>query len=161
MFTPKLKFQMELPKSRSWSLEEGQLVLIDQEGSAGIRFSATSGIVGCQFESSFLYPGRGCLPPSTAIAPQKWTVNTAPVFLPGVRGVAGNFYPIEPFLVNVHGVRRSDLGIHFDANVPGSSGCIVLRLKDHWQLFQDKILTLASKGQRFIPLEVVYTISKE
>lgn len=159
MFVPTLIFEMKLPKFRSWELLTGSLTLKETAASAGIKFLATSGCCGHQYSQSYLLPGRGCLPPSEAIAPKSWEIDTSPVYLPAVKGINGNFYPIKPFAVTVLGVTRSDLGLHQDTNVPGSAGCVVIRDKQHWQILQERLQRYASQGIKKLPLTVKYTIA--
>lgn len=159
MFIPTLTFDMKLPKFRSWELLTGSLTLKETANAAGIKFLATSGCCAYQYDKSFLIPGRGCLPPSEVLAPKTWEVETRAIELQQVKGVEGNFYAIKPFAVSFMGVRRSDLGIHQDANVPGSAGCIVIRDREHWKLFQEKMRGFALKGIQRLPLVVKYTIT--
>ncbi len=51
-------------------------------------------------------------------------------------GIAGKFYKINPHLVKVKGTTRGDFGIHFDANVPGTAGCIGIEDPQQWAGFQ-------------------------
>ncbi|GET43002.1 hypothetical protein [Microseira wollei] len=76
--------------------------------------------------------------------------------MPGVKGIEGMFYPIKPF-VQVNGIQRGDFGIHADANVPGSAGCIVLPPKGNgWKVFPERMTEIAAAGLFRIPLPVVY-----
>lgn len=159
MATPSLIFEMQLPRFRSWELITGSLILKETAAAAGIKFLATSGCCAYQYDKSFLIPGRGCLPPSEVLAPKTWEVETRAIELQQVKGVEGNFYAIKPFAVSFMGVRRSDLGVHQDANAPGSAGCIVIRDRDHWKLFQEKMKSLSLKGLQRLPLTVKYTIA--
>ena len=77
--------------------------------------------------------------------------------MPGGRGFEGNFYVINPHLVMVNGVERGDFGVHFDANVPGSSGCVVLRTDIGWEAFGKDMKALANSGVKEIPLLVSYS----
>jgi hypothetical protein len=153
---PTLVFEMFLPKTRVWELLTGTLTLKEFPHAAGIKFLATSGSVGYQYQQSFLLKSRGCLPPSDLITPNKYHIESKAIELNHVKGVAGKFYPIRPFAVSAMGVTRSDLGIHRDANVPGSAGCIVITDKMHWEIYQDKMIALALKGITNIPLTVKY-----
>jgi hypothetical protein len=65
--------------------------------------------------------------------------------MPGVRGVEGNFYKINPHMVTVNGVQRGDFGVHFDANAPGSSGCVVLRTAVGWEASLERHETFINK----------------
>lgn len=159
MTAPSLIFEMQLPRFRSWELIPGSLILKETAAAAGIKFLATSGCCAYQYDKSFLIKGRGCLPPSDIILPKTWEVETRAVQLLQVKGVEGNFYPIKPFAVSVLGVQRSDLGIHKDANAPGSAGCLVIRDLSHWDIFQEKMRAFALKGIQRLPLTVKYTIA--
>lgn len=159
MTAPSLIFEMRLPKFRSWELITGSLILKETAASAGIKFLATSGCTAYQYDKSFLIPGRGCLPPSEVLAPKTWEVETRAIELLQVRGVEGNFYAIKPFAVSIMGVKRSDLGIHKDANVPGSAGCLVICDLNHWEIFQEKMKALSLRGLQRLPLTVKYTIA--
>jgi hypothetical protein len=77
--------------------------------------------------------------------------------MPQVKGVEGNFYKINPHEVMINGVQRSDFGVHFDANVPGSSGCVVLRTTVGWQAFEKDMRLLLANGTTEIPLLVSYS----
>lgn len=57
----------------------------------------------------------------------KWSVDTNPVDLTHHPGVRGNFYQLLPFeVITKAGTKRSNFGIHYDGNAPGSLGCIVM-----------------------------------
>jgi hypothetical protein len=77
--------------------------------------------------------------------------------MPQVRGVEGNFYKINPHMVTVNGVQRGDFGVHFDANAPGSAGCVVLRTDIGWQAFEKDMKNLLTRGVNEIPLLVSYS----
>jgi hypothetical protein len=54
---------------------------------------------------------------------------------------------------------RSDTGIHFDPvdSPEGSAGCIVLRNKAAWGLFEQRMTAYQSGGVEQIPLLVFYS----
>ncbi len=62
-----------------------------------------------------------------------------------------------PEEVTINGVERGDFGVHFDANVPGSSGCVVLRTAVGWQAFEKDMKALLTSGVNQIPLLVSYS----
>ena len=73
------------------------------------------------------------------------------------KGVEGNFYQILPFEVKTDkGGVRGDFGIHKDANVLGSMGCIVLT-PERFQGFEKEVTQLAKEGKDSIPLFVTYS----
>lgn len=155
---PELTFSMQIPGYVTRELCEGKLRLQTDPSYAGIKFRATSGCQGYQFESATRLKGKGMMPSSDQIAPLKWQLMTDPIPLPNVKGVEGNFYRILPYSINIKGVERGDFGIHYDANVPGSAGCIVLRSRDHWRRFQQEMRILYSKGHAIISLHVDYPL---
>jgi len=138
--------------SNSKQLEQGKLKLTI--GNSNLLFQATSGLPGFQTLESSIQKGKGRIPTCNQAKVTSYFVSTEPVFLPRVKGVNGNFYPISPYAVKVAGFTRSDLGVHQDANVPGSSGCIVIPLYSHWIAFQEQMAALRSKGLTRIPLIV-------
>ncbi len=80
-----------------------------------------------QYPESF-HDWGGYLPPEYRVPGlPNWLVDITPIDLSHVKGVGGNFYRIHPFEVRTDKQgKRSDFGIHLDANAPGSLGCIVL-----------------------------------
>jgi hypothetical protein len=48
------------------------------------------------------------------------------------------------------------LGIHFDANVPGTSGCIGLKNWEGWQGFLLRMAKIAALGIKSVSLTVKY-----
>ncbi|NEU77449.1 hypothetical protein PI95_034580 [Hassallia byssoidea VB512170] len=60
-------------------------------------------------------------------------------------------------MVMVNGVQRGDFGVHFDANMPGSAGCVVLRTSVGWQAFEKDMKNLYSDGVKEVPLLVSYS----
>ncbi|MBD2773177.1 hypothetical protein ICL16_14150 [Iningainema sp. BLCCT55] len=59
-------------------------------------------------------------------------------------------------MVQINGRQRGDFGVHRDANIPGSAGCIVLGTAPGWAGFQADMQKLAASGVRVIPLLVSY-----
>jgi hypothetical protein len=84
-------------------------------------------------------------------------VKTTLYYQPQTKGIEGNFYHILPNSVNIHGISRGEFGIHFDANVPGSAGCIVLRSKQEWEGFQRLMSHYKEVGLETVPLSILYT----
>jgi hypothetical protein len=72
------------------------------------------------------------------------------------RGVEGLFYHITPDPVGSGELIRSELGIHWDANVPGTSGCIGLSNWDGWEGFCRRMRNIAALGVESLPLKVQY-----
>jgi hypothetical protein len=153
---PSIEFYLELPLNPRFSLLYGYLLIKRRPPDAGIKMLATSGSVGNQCAGSWTRKGKGPLPPSGAIGAHKYTVSTQRLWLPHVKGVEGSFYAIAPFSVQLGSVTRGDFGIHFDANVPGSAGCIVLPLQEQWDLFRKLMQEFRELGVQQIPLSVSY-----
>lgn len=148
-----LFFYMDLRGSSE--LLEGRLILLDN-GKHLDTYLATSGCPGWQHKDATDDSGKGPLPSNYELGLNAYTVKSAPINLSNVKGVAGNFYKIDPHLVSINGKQRGDFGIHFDANVPGSAGCIVLRTPKGWEAFQSKMKTLPQL-QEVLPLVVSYS----
>lgn len=146
------------PLRQTKDLIEGRLLLLDSEKIQIVNtYIGTSGLPNNQGFNSLWSKGRGSIPPQNIAGIDRYTVATTPIYMPGVRGVEGNFYVISPHLVMVNGVERGDFGVHFDANVPGSSGCVVLRTDIGWQAFGKDMKALANSGVKEIPLLVSYS----
>lgn len=139
-------------------LIEGRLLLIDTETSTiKNTYIATSGLPGYQSYDYLTVRGKGSIPPTNPVTEiGSYSVATVPLDMPNVKGVEGAFYKIDPHEVKIVNTTRGDFGIHRDANVPGSSGCVVLRTELGWQAFQRDMQSL-SISNREIPLLVSYT----
>lgn len=149
-----LIFFMQLQQTSA--LLEGRLLLVE-DGQLIDTYIATSGCPGHQAKSAQSEKGKGPLPGCYPLGIKSYQVSVTPVSLPNIPGVSGAFYAITPHTVNIGGVNRGDFGIHFDANVPGSAGCVVLRTPKGWQGFQQQMQRLKSKGLQQIPLIVSYS----
>lgn len=142
---------------RDRGLDQGRLRLDSlSKGNIDI-WVASSSVSTKQGRESFHQLG-GLIPPGYRCNPiVQWKVKLKPLHLPHVRGVEGNFYRILPFSVKTdNGGTRSDLGIHRDANVPGSMGCIVMSRKRFSQ-FERRMDKLRTLGILEIPLLVTYS----
>jgi hypothetical protein len=147
-------FTMKLADKGIPHLLEGKLIC---EANGNVyEFVATSGLAMHQFKGAWREKGRGCIPPDSALGDSHYTVSTNRLWLPEKIGVEGSFYPIAPFSVTVDGIARGDFGIHFDANVPGSAGCIVIRRQTDWDEFRYLMTVLKSNGEKSVPLKVAY-----
>jgi len=145
----KLEFTMQLKPASE--LLWGNLKLIYPDGKA-IDYLATSGCTGWQQENDQWARGRGPLPGGF-----NYRIPTTPYHL-DTRGIEGDFFHITPDPVSDGaGGIRSELGIHFDANVPGSAGCIVLRNRGGWERFCDRLSKIAKSGIQSVPLSVRYS----
>jgi len=144
--------------ARTPELIEGRLLLIDSEQNAlANTYIATSGLTNNQRFDCLASPRLGPIPQNSLIGIDCYQVSTEPIYMPSVRGVEGNFYKINPHTVTINGVQRGDFGVHFDANVPGSSGCVVLRTSIGWQAFEKDMKVLLASKVKEIPLLVSYS----
>lgn len=140
------------------SLIEGRLLLLETQSAKIVdEFRATSGSPRWQEADEVSAIGRGSIPKNSDVGIDHYTVRTKPLDLSSVKGVEGAFYKIDPHQVQINGVARGDFGIHRDANVPGSAGCVVLTSQTGWQAFQRYMNELASAGIKQIPLLVSYS----
>jgi hypothetical protein len=152
---PFLVFSM--PLDNTPQLNRGRLVLYDwDEGVIG-RWVATTGLGMWQKIGGWSRQGGGVIPATYQCNPTfaNYWVQVAPLDLSHVKGVEGDAYPITPFAVTTKdGIKRSDLLIHKDANVPGSMGCIVLSGDE----FEDfcKVFNLNLIGHEKIKLFIQY-----
>lgn len=142
----------------SANLIEGRLLLLDSEAiGVANTYIATSGLPNNQRFDCLSSIGKGPIPANNVIGVDCYIVSTAPIYMPQIRGVEGNFYKINPHMVTVNGVQRGDFGVHFDANTPGSAGCIVLRTAVGWSAFEKDMKVLLTSGVNEIPLLVSYS----
>lgn len=146
-----------LHHNRDRGLDQGRLRLCSlSKGSVKI-WIATSSLSTKQYKESF-HDWGGILPPEYRVPGlPNWRVRTNPIPLDHVKGVGGNFYQLLPFAVTTdRGGKRSDFGIHLDANTPGSLGCIVMT---DWRFeeFETQMSKLSFSGINEIPLFVTLT----
>ncbi|MDY7050464.1 MAG: hypothetical protein RPG89_18095 [Microcystis panniformis WG22] len=149
-----LRFRMNLKQSDQ--LLTGKLSVMDEENEVK-SFLATSGLPGWQKPSCQSVRRRGPIPACKTVNISNYSVRTTPFDERGVPGIEGNFYYIEPDPVIVPPA-RGEFGIHFDANVPGSAGCVVLRNRDEWEDFQDFMASYKRQGFPTISLIVEYNV---
>ena len=127
----------------------GNLCLQYPDGKK-IHYVATSGCAGWQQPGDEWVLARGPIPQG------EYQIPSTPYWLE-TKGIEGNFFHITPDPVIGEGGSRSELGIHFDANVPGSAGCIVLRNREGWKGFCDRLSKIATQGIESVALSVKYT----
>jgi hypothetical protein len=144
-----------LDTNQESALVEGRLLLIDNDQIIE-QYKATSGCPNNQSYSHISAKGRGPIPPQYETKINNYRVSTTPLYMPGVKGVEGNFFKIDPHIVRVGNVERGDFGIHADKNVPGSAGCIVLVTDTGWLGYQVQMKKLVDKGISQIPLLISY-----
>lgn len=140
-------------------LEDGRLILrsiSEQGGRTHQVWVATTSIASRQKPEDFHQRG-GPIPPEYRVPNLRaWEVETTPINLSHVKGIEGNFYKILPFSVTTDkGGARSDLGLHKDANVPGSLGCIVMSA-ERFKSFENEMKRLKDLGIAKISLFVTY-----
>lgn len=154
---PSLWFHNEL--ENDWN-EEGRLELWDvsewPEMKPIERYIALSGLAGFQTWKDQDSVGRGPIPRSDVAKINCYKVNTNPVFVPASQqpGIAGNFYEIFPsYVANGRGL----FGVHFDANVRGTAGCIGVVNVSAWAAFEERMKGFSSMGISQLPLMIGYS----
>ena len=142
---------------RDRGLDMGRLSINSLRKGTIDLWMATSSIATKQGFESFHQWG-GMLPPQYRVPQLKhWTVQLGPIPLHHVKGVEGNFYKLLPHEVTTdRNGKRSDFGIHKDANQPGSLGCIVLS-DDRFAAFERRMREIRAEGILQIALFVQYS----
>ncbi len=155
MDSPKsLIFFMDLAPASH--LISGRLLAYDNNKSkVDQQYLATSGCIGNQRWDSQDDRGRGPIPRCDQVKLEHYTVQTKPLYLPQ-KGIEGNFFKINPHMVNIWGKSRGDFGVHFDANAPGSAGCVVIINPNAWEAFQEMMGHYRKAGLSEVPLIVEY-----
>lgn len=148
----KAKFVMDLKPHAG--LIYGELYFMDADNKQVRAYTATSGCTGHQGINDIWTPGKGPCPNLQGLS-----ISTRGMYSPEVRGVAGWFYPILPQLMyGPNGITRSAIGLHADANVPGSAGCVVTK---DINLFKNDVVPLMQKanaaGIAQLALEIKYS----
>jgi hypothetical protein len=138
-----------MPLGISQKLILGNLRLTYPDGQT-IDYLATSGLPDYQRPDDEWVRGRGPIPPG-----ENYEIPTEPYWL-DTRGVEGLFFHITPDPVGEGDRIRSELGIHWDANVPGTSGCIGVINWEGWEAFCRRMKRIAALGIKSIPLKVRY-----
>ena len=148
-------FSMQFDRDRG--LDSGRLSLNHLTKGHQEIWIATSSTADKQGPEDFNLKG-GLIPPQYRCGIKNWTVATKPIPMPQIKGVEGNFYKIDPHLVKAQPscMERGDFGIHLDANMPGSLGCIVM-YGDRFNAFEFCMANLARQGLLSIPLFVQYS----
>jgi len=175
MFESSLIFRFPAAESRDLILGTLELTPRDplQEMSSPLSLSsprkrgstlwtATSGLPRYQRFGDYLLRAKGPIPSTNALLAHNspYRVSTQSLLV-SKRGIEGPFFPIIPGFISLDFrdglfIHRDGFGIHFDANVPGSIGCIVLTKHPE---FADFIQTMADfhlRGITALPLEVIY-----
>jgi hypothetical protein len=141
-----LVFTMPLGQSKELIL--GNLKLLYPDGQI-IDYLATSGLPNYQRPGDQWVRGKGPIPKGEYEIPPEpyWSEQ---------RGVEGLFFHITPDPVGSGEHIRSELGVHYDANIPGTSGCIGLINREGWEGFCRRMRNIAALGVESIPLKVQY-----
>jgi len=137
-----------MPLGISQKLILGNLQLTYPDGKT-IDYLATSGLPDYQRPDDQWVRGKGPIPAGI------YQIPTEPYWL-NTRGIEGFFFHITPDPVGSGDRIRSELGVHYDANVPGTSGCIGLINWEGWDGFCRRMTQISSLGIEKIPLKVQY-----
>lgn len=142
-------FRMRLRTSAA--LVTGSLHLYNDAGQQIFEAIATSGLPRYQTAEYFWTPRRGPMPPAG-----RFRVVTRKYNSEAIGGYA--FYIQPERLVSPEGRRvRSAFRVHYDAGVPGSAGCIVIRDKNAFGQFCELMQEAHRGGTASIDLEVAYS----
>jgi N-acetylmuramoyl-L-alanine amidase len=143
------KFEMELAPSKELIL--GKLTFYNDRKAQIGTWVATSGQPGFQTAEHYRTKKKGLCPPYKGLE-----ILTAGYPLTTI-GVEGMFYPIVPSPIPGYG--RSEIGLHKDANVPGSSGCIVVTSSESFEDLVVPMLRLAKNcGRKALDLTINYIV---
>jgi len=142
------KLTFTMPLGHSESLILGSLKLIYPDDQI-VDYLATSGLPDWQRQTDQWARGKGSIPAG------EYQIPTEPYWL-DTRGVEGLFFHITPEPTGWGDRIRSELGIHWDANVPGTSGCVGLINWEGWDDFCRRMAKIASLGVKSLPLKVQY-----
>ena len=140
-----LRFTMRLPRAATNTVIDGVIML------NGKMFKACSGSIGAQVYDRYWITGRSPIPPGKDYKVDlRWTYSD-------LAGIAGRYYHILPDPIergDGSGLRRTEIGLHQDNGVPGTSGCIGVVGSDWSRLCG--VLDELAKFSRYIKLEVNY-----
>lgn len=141
---------------RDAGLDWGRLTLNHLEkGNLAIWTATSSGASRQTYEKQFLR--NGCLPANNNTITKKYHILTTPEDSRHVKGVEGSFYRIYPnHIKTTQNTTRSYCGIHKDANLPGSFGCIVMT-PDRFKNFESWMQRLKKIGVTQLPLQTQYS----
>ena len=137
-----------MPLGVSQKLIFGSLKLVYPDGQT-IDYLATSGLPDYQRPDDQWVRGKGPIPEG------EYEIPTEPYWL-DTRAVEGLFFHITPDPVGSGDRIRSELGIHWDANVPGTSGCIGLINWEGWNGYCRRMTQIAALGIKTLRLKVQY-----
>ena len=150
-----LLFHMNLRPSGS--LLKGRLLLMDGHRLKQ-RYIATSGAPQWQQWQDQGARGKGPIPRCDQVGLPEYTVCTTR-HTSDIPGISGGCYDILPVTLPALkcGTARSHFLIHYDANAPGSAGCIVLTTEGGWAHFEGQMAELREGGIDQLPLQVDYS----
>lgn len=152
---PILTYRMTLPKMWSNKLIVGRLFL-QESNRKQMEYMCTSGLPQYQSWQSWHQAGLGPIPPCLDLNLEYYQVQVIPIDMRTMIGVSGLFYKILPHIMRTDKYRRSDFGIHWDANIPGTAGCIGFRDVKEWGNFQMRMMRIQEEGHKTVPLVVEY-----
>ena len=140
-----LRFTMRLPKKATNAIIDGVIML------NGKMYKACSGCVGSQVYGTYWITGRSPIPPGKDYKIDlQWHYSD-------LTGINGRYYHILPDPIergDGSGLRRTEIGLHQDNGVPGTSGCIGV-VNGDWSKLCNALDELA-KFNRYLKLEVEY-----
>lgn len=140
----------------TYQFRYGKLILKTHEKN--LRFQVTSGLMNFQDIRDCGTRRKGGIPPCKYVGIPHYSVATSPIPMNEKRGIEGNFYQIFPYLndvvINNSTQSRGDFGVHKDAGIKGTAGCVGITKGMHWDVFESEIKRLRLQGVNYIPLFV-------
>lgn len=128
----------------------GDFTLYYPDGKQAITVKASSGSRRYQNKNSFRRVGRGCIPPCTDLVLDTFGFDSE------VRGVEGRFFPISSLNNQLGLYGRSGFGLHRDANVEGTAGCIAVINDDSFARVRNILYAARFAEIATIPLVIDY-----
>ncbi|MBS2037290.1 hypothetical protein JST97_20045 [bacterium] len=162
-----LRFRMNLSEFRTQEFLLGTLSVLDDNAVDTDHFLVSSGLPNFQFQGAEALRKRGPIPRCRFAGVANYEVWTDPTFQPETIGVEGTFYNIDPLSVVVNdgfsgdSISRSEFGIHFDHNVPGSAGCIVFQRMAEYRDYERLMANLRNSGIQRVNLDVDYNVHEK
>lgn len=156
MTPPCIRFTQRIASSSELIIGE---LTIYSAPHRGLILPAVSGARNHQH--TFAHPGLSPLPPSVLVQ-VPYELSLRPI-ASQKQGIRGWFFPILPHTVrskflpaeSQYGLIRDNFGLHFDADAPGTGGCIGPQDKRDWAQIIAELMIIGETRQT-VPLEVIH-----
>ena len=133
-----------------------QIVELLSDKSDVLTFVAQSGLSKFQDIGHIWTRGRGAIPPSSSINGD-YRINLLPTFSNKSKSLFYLINPLNIYSNDLPGKMRSEIGLHLDRGVRGSSGCVVLPQFDEFVTLATIFNLLVMKEEPIftLPFEVI------